>query len=56
MANDTLKNRIRISTTLSKETESMLKAYSEESMIAISKIIDAAIVEYIKNRTTTQKM
>ena len=50
---DTLKNRVRFSTTLSKETEKKLKEYSEQSMIAISKIIDAAITEYIKNRAAT---
>ena len=46
---DTLKNRERFSTTLSKETVIKLKEYSNESMIPISKIMDMAIEEYLKN-------
>lgn len=44
---DTLKNRERFSTTLSKETVIKLKDYSNESMIPISKIMDLAIMEYV---------
>lgn len=47
---DTLKNRIRFSTTLDKETLKRLKEYSEKTMVPITKIIDAAIMEYIKKR------
>ena len=49
MANDTLKNKIRFSSTLTPEVEKLLKDYSKQSMIPISKIIEAAIVEYVKN-------
>lgn len=52
MQNDTLKNRVRISTTLSLETQKMLQDYSEKTLVNMSKIIDAAIIEYIKKRTT----
>lgn len=48
MAADTLKNRIRISTTLTPKTNELLKKFSEETQIPISKIIEKAILEYIK--------
>lgn len=48
MSSDELKNRVRFSTTLSKETEKALKDYSKSTMIPISKILDVAITQYIK--------
>lgn len=48
MANDTLKNKVRFSSTLPPEVDKMLKDYSKESMIPISKILETAIVEYIE--------
>ena len=45
---DTLKNKERFSTTLEKETVKELKKYSEKTMIPISKIVNQAIMEYIK--------
>lgn len=47
MASDTLKNRIRISTTLTPQTNELLKQYSNKTDIPISKIIEKAILEYI---------
>lgn len=47
MANDTLKNKIRFSSTLSPEVNDMLKNYSKQSMVPISKILEAALKEYI---------
>lgn len=48
MANDTLKNKVRFSSTLPPEVDKILKEYSKESMIPISKILEMAIVEYIE--------
>ncbi len=48
MANDTLKNKVRFSSTLTPEVDKMLKDYSKETMIPISKILEAAIVKYIR--------
>ena len=47
---DRLKNRIRFSTTVDKKTIEALKEYSNQTMIPISKIIDVAVQEYIKNK------
>jgi len=47
MKKDTLKNRIRISTTLTPETNDMLKDFSNKTDIPISKIIEKSILEYI---------
>lgn len=47
MANDTLKNKVRFSSTLTPEVDKMLKDYSKETMIPISKILEVAIVKYI---------
>lgn len=47
MPKDELKNRVRFSTTLDKETEKQLKEYSKQSFIPISKIVDNAIIEYL---------
>lgn len=49
MANDTLKNKVRFSSTLPPEVDKMLKDYSKQTMIPISKILEAAIVDYIKS-------
>lgn len=48
MANDTLKNRIRISSTLTPQTNELLKEFSQKTEVPISKIIEKAILEYIK--------
>jgi len=50
MASDTLKNKVRFSSTLPPEVDKMLKDYSKQTMIPISKIVEAAIVEYISKR------
>ncbi len=50
MANDTLKNKVRFSSTLPPEVDKMLKDYSKQTMIPISKIVEAAIMEYISKR------
>ena len=47
MVKDSLKNRIRFSSTLSPEVDKALKEYSQKTMIPISKILDAAITEFI---------
>lgn len=47
MANDTLKNKVRFSSTLTPEVDKMLKDYSKQTMIPISKIIEMAITKYI---------
>lgn len=49
MANDTLKNKVRFSSTLPPEVDKMLKEYSKNTMIPISKILEIAIIEYIKS-------
>lgn len=50
MANDTLKSRVRISTTLTPKTNELLKLFSEKTQVPISKIIEKAILEYIENK------
>ena len=50
MANDTLKNKVRFSSTLTPEVDKVLKDYSKETMIPIRKILEAAIMEYISKR------
>lgn len=50
MSNDTLKNKVRFSSTLTPEVDKVLKDYSKETMIPISKILEAAIMEYISKR------
>lgn len=49
MCQDTLKNRIRFSTTLSKESNEKLKEFSHQTMIPISKLMDIAISRLIEN-------
>ena len=50
MANDTLKNKVRFSSTSTPEVDKVLKDYSKETMIPISKHLEAAIMEYISKR------
>lgn len=45
-----LKNRTPVGTTLNNEIYNRLKAYSEESMIPISKILDKAIDQFLKSQ------
>lgn len=47
MVKDSLKNRVRFSSTLSPEVDKALKEYSQKTMIPISKILDMAITEFI---------
>lgn len=47
MTKDSLKNRVRFSSTLSPEVDKALKEYSQRTMIPISKILDMAIIEFI---------
>lgn len=47
MVKDSLKNRVRFSSTLLPEADKALKEYSQKTMIPISKILDSAIMEYI---------
>ena len=50
MVKDSLKNRVRFSSTLSAEVDKTLKEYSQKTMIPISKILDSAIMEYISKK------
>lgn len=50
MKKDTLKNRIRFSTTLSFETNKKLKEYSQKTDIPISKVVDKAISKFIEKK------
>lgn len=47
MAVNTLKTRVRISTTLTHETNEILKEFSKKTEVPISKIIEKAVLEYI---------
>ena len=47
MAKDSLKNRVRFSSTLSPDVDKALKDYSQKTMIPISKILDMAITEFV---------
>lgn len=47
MAKDTLKSRVRISTTLTPKTNDLLKQFSEKTQVPISKIVENAILNYI---------
>ena len=47
MSTDTLKNRIRISTTLKPETNKLLREFSAKTQVPSSKIIENAIIKYI---------
>lgn len=48
--NRRMHRRIRISSTLSKSTNKMLKDYSKQTTIPIRKIVEVAIVEYISRK------
>lgn len=50
MVKDSLKNRVRFSSTLSPEVDKALKEYSQKTMIPISKILGSAIMEYISKK------
>lgn len=52
MIKDSLKNRVRFSSTLSLEVDKALKEYSQKTMIPISKILDMAILKYITENDT----
>jgi len=45
-----LKNRERIGTSLPSELIKELKDYSEKTMIPLSRIIEASIIEYLKEK------
>lgn len=47
MVKDSLKNRVRFSSTLSPEVDKALREYSQKTMIPISKILDMAITEFV---------
>lgn len=47
MGTDTLKNRVRISTTLFPETKKKLNEFHMKTQVPISTIIENAILEYI---------
>lgn len=51
MVKDSLKNRVRFSSTLSPEVDKALKEYSQKTMIPISKILDMAITEFVNKKT-----
>lgn len=55
MASDTLKNKVRFSSTLTPEVDKMLKDYSKETMIPISKILESAVTKYIKENKKGEK-
>lgn len=50
MYKETLKNRIRISTTLFPETRDKLREYSKTTKIPIATIIEDAILQYIEQK------
>jgi len=45
-----LKNRERIGTSLPSDLIKELKDYSEKTMIPLSRIIEASIIEYLKDK------
>ena len=51
MVKDSLKNRVRFSSTLSPEVVKALKEYSHKTMIPISKILDMAIAEFVNKES-----
>lgn len=51
MGYDALKNRERFSTTLDKQVVKELKEYSQKTLIPISKILDKAIMDFIKGNS-----
>ena len=51
MVKDSLKNRVRFSSTLSPEVDKALKEYSQKTMVPISKILDMAITEFVNKES-----
>ena len=51
MVKDSLKNRVRFSSTLSREVDKALKEYSQKTMVPISKILDMAITEFVNKES-----
>lgn len=49
MNNRGLKNRIAVSNAIDKELYAKLKAYSEETSIPVSKLLDKAITMYLQS-------
>lgn len=49
MYQDTLKNRVRFGTTLSKESHEKLKQYAAKTMIPVSKLMDLAIEKLVES-------
>jgi len=47
---DDLKNRERIGTSLPSELIKELKDYSEKTMIPLSRIIEASLIEYLRDK------
>lgn len=45
---DTLKNRVRFGTTLDKEVYERLREYASQTMIPVSKLMDIAITNLLK--------
>lgn len=52
---DTLKNRVRFSTTLFPETKSRLDKLSNETDIPVSKLTERAILEYLDKASKKKK-
>lgn len=52
---DTLKNRVRFSTTLLPETKSRLDKLSNETDIPVSKLTERAILEYLDKASKKKK-
>lgn len=50
MYNDTLKNRVRVSTTLFPETRDKLEEYAKKTQIPKATIIENAILQYISEK------
>lgn len=50
-----LKNRTRFSSTLDNDVYKMLKEYSTKSHISITKILDMAVLSYIRNQDKPPK-
>jgi len=50
-----LKNKIRFSSTLPIGLHQVLQDYSQKSMVPISKILEAALTEYLNNQKSTKK-
>lgn len=48
MYKDTLKNRVRFATTLSKESHEKLKRYAAKTMIPVSRLMDLAIEKLVE--------